>query len=531
MPTWVVMPNAATGKKKVLDGHKRVGKRFVPPFLTMVPMKDAPWLARTLPELIWLALLIDKYGAREGVELGWSVAKAAWALEEEKGFNFAFASSFEHLGDDQQHAIVSRLEEEGGLDKVRRALQPLLALYPPCPLGFLQEADQPVSPEWESDITYLKDMVGRLADRHSKLPMLAQACVPYFLGRQGKLKFSSAVTPPNLEAIATDFDSEEARRSSAQVRAMVNGIVGHLLEEVADTWPRSFWNRGMELEPVSKESAIEMVETEDASYSTAGLPREIRTYMRLVREGLDERWQMLPKDAYDSEVTEVVAALTARQVSIARRIAPNPGIWDWHVGPILLRTLVDTHITLTWILADPVERARKFIRFGLGQEKLQIEHLKAVQAEEPDKDIASVIEAREAWVNAQRYMFLLEVDVGAWSGMSTREMADEVGLQSLYNFAYAPWSSCTHSRWNHVGKFNLRNDGNPLHRYLRAPFDPEFEPQMDVLFNSAKYLELSFNAIDQHFGLKCETPGPYTYWLQPTEDGSAEDGFEDQPQA
>lgn len=54
---------------------------------------------------------------------------------------------------------------------------------------------------------------------------------------------------------------------------------------------------------------------------------------------------------------------------------------------------------------------------------------------------------------------------------------------------------------------------------------------MDVLFNSAKYLELSFNAIDQHFGLKCETPGPYTYWLQPTEDGSAEDGFEDQPQA
>ena len=31
-------------------------------------------------------------------------------------------------------------------------------------------------------------------------------------------------------------------------------------------------------------------------------------------------------------------------------------------------------------------------------------------------------------------------------------------------------------------------DGNPLHRYPRAPFDPEFEPQMDVLFNSAEYL-------------------------------------------
>jgi hypothetical protein len=31
-------------------------------------------------------------------------------------------------------------------------------------------------------------------------------------------------------------------------------------------------------------------------------------------------------------------------------------------------------------------------------------------------------------------------------------------------------------------------NGNPLHRYLGAPFDPESEPQSDVLFNSAKYL-------------------------------------------
>lgn len=344
--------------------------------------------------------------------------------------------------------------------------------------------------------------------------MLVQSCVPYFLGLEGKLHFVAGVEVPDLEAIAKDFDSEVARRSAAQVRAFVNGCVGVMEESLSEDWPRYFWNRGLALAPVSAVSCVESAATDDEACLASGLPPEICTYLKRVREGLDERWQKLPKDAFESEVTEAIAALMARQMSVARRIARNPGVWDWHIGPILLRTLVDTHITLAWILADPLSRSRKFISFGLGQEKLQIEHLRAVNAENNDEDIASVIEARQEWVTAQRYMFLLEVDVGAWSGMSTRDMAEEVGLQSLYNFAYAPWSSCTHSMWNHVGKFNLRFDGNPLHRYLKAPFDPEFDPQIDVLINSAKYLELSFDAIDQHFGLKCDTVGPYAYWMQ-----------------
>lgn len=496
-------------EKTVLRDHKRVGKRFVPPILQTVAMKDAPWLARTLPELIWLGVLVDTYGGEEGIALGRDVAHAAWNFEgESTQTNFAFASAYTSLTLEQKELIVEALGASGVLPKIEEALQPFFALYPDCPLSFLGKGDHtPGEPGW------VKDLVEQLADRNDQPAMLVQACVPYFLGLEGKLYFVKGVDVPDLEAIAKDFDSEVARRSTGQVRAFVNGCMGFLAENLSDDWPRYFWNRGLALEPVSAASCVDSAAIEDETCLASGLPPEICTYLKLVREGFDERWQKLPKDAFESEITEAIGALLARQVSVARRIARNPGVWDWHIGPILLRTLVDTHITLAWILADPLSRARKFVSFGLGQEKLQIEHLKAVNAENNDTDIASLIEVRQEWVTAQRYMFLLEVDVGAWSGMSTRDMAEEVGLQSLYNFAYAPWSSCTHSMWNHVGKFNLRFDGSPLHRYLKAPFDPEFEPQMDVLYNSAKYLGLSFDAIDQHFGLKCETMGPYAYWL------------------
>ena len=40
--------------------------------------------------------------------------------------------------------------------------------------------------------------------------------------------------------------------------------------------------------------------------------------------------------------------------------------------------MTDCYITAAWICKDRIDRAQKFILFGLGQEKLQIERRKAV---------------------------------------------------------------------------------------------------------------------------------------------------------
>lgn len=94
-------------EKTVLGDHKRVGKRFVPPILQTVAMKDAPWLARTLPELIWLGVLVDRYGGQEGIELGREVAHAAWNVAGESAqTNFAFASAYSRLTPEQKESML-----------------------------------------------------------------------------------------------------------------------------------------------------------------------------------------------------------------------------------------------------------------------------------------------------------------------------------------------------------------------------------------------------------------------------------------
>jgi len=83
--------------------------------------------------------------------------------------------------------------------------------------------------------------------------------------------------------------------------------------------------------------------------------------------------------------------------------------------------MADVFIFLAWVLKDPLERSHKFVLYGLGQAKPQVEPHKAqIVDREPTPEEKLLIEASEAWINSQRFTFLTEVNVGSWSGIPTR---------------------------------------------------------------------------------------------------------------
>ena len=124
-----------------------------------------------------------------------------------------------------------------------------------------------------------------------------------------------------------------------------------------------------------------------------------------------------------------------------------------------------------------------------------------------------MIEAMERWIDVQQYSFLTNVDLGSWSGLNTREMAEQADCLDLYRYAYTPFSSAVHNMWNHVGRLNMGQSGNPLHKYMLIPGDPEMEPEFDLFLNCTKYLQESFCIVDETFNLQCNTLLPYDYWL------------------
>jgi hypothetical protein len=124
----------------------------------------------------------------------------------------------------------------------------------------------------------------------------------------------------------------------------------------------------------------------------------------------------------------------------------SPSSWNGHIAPLLLRAMADVYINFAWVLCDPGDRAKKFILYGLGQAKLELEHRRAdLASREAKVGELERIQIQEDWINKQRATFLTDVNVGSWSGISTRTMADEAGCIDFYNYVYTPFSACTHS--------------------------------------------------------------------------------------
>ena len=232
-------------------------------------------------------------------------------------------------------------------------------------------------------------------------------------------------------------------------------------------------------------------------------PEEIiEEFCQNAKAELASRWEAWPIDLSLNEMHEVVGGLLARQVTLAVELAVAPSTWNPHMAPVVLRSMADVHITLAWILQDPVERSRRFIHYGLGQTKLQIEHRKARwDNKEPSEAERLIVSAEEAWLDSQRWSFLTIVDVGSWSDLSTRRMAEEADLLDFYNYVYAPFSAAAHSMWHHVGRYNLSHCASPLHRHHRVPVVPDFPPDAFFVILGAKYMNKSFRAFDEKFSV------------------------------
>lgn len=220
-------------------------------------------------------------------------------------------------------------------------------------------------------------------------------------------------------------------------------------------------------------------------------------YARRANNELTERWKNWKLDLTCREIYEVIGALLARQVTLATQLALSPEIWNQHVAPLILRPMADNYITLAWIFCEPIDRSRKFLYYGLGQEKLQIEHLKTRLGEyNISEDEYPEVKYREEWIDKQRYRFLTEVNLGSWSGIDTRTMAEQADCVDFYNYCFQPFTSAVHNMWNHVAKWNLVYCPNPLHRYHGLPAVRRLQPSIDSVLEAASYVDKAFVLFD-----------------------------------
>ncbi len=236
----------------------------------------------------------------------------------------------------------------------------------------------------------------------------------------------------------------------------------------------------------------------------------VKYYIQELRSQIPKRWNSLIIDLAKKEVYEVLFGQLARQVTLCLQFVKNPNCWTFDLAPVILRCMADNYINFAWIAKDVDDRSKKFILYGLGQEKLSFEHRKdqiIKDGGDPNKD--PLVKYNEAWLNSQRYTFLTEVNIGSWSGISIRQMAEEADCIDFYNYVYTPFSSVAHNMWGHLTRYNLVVSDNPLHKNLKIPVINESFIDIYNIKLAAMYLDKMIRLFDGVFKIKLDEKSAY----------------------
>lgn len=491
--------------KDILSGHTKKGKVFIPPLKSKLGIEEIKYSDEILPEIIWLAYLYNEDNDyKKDTKNALSLLKTFHKIHNPSEYrSLAIFTNLKFISDAEWSAIKQSIFYE----KIKTvSLLSFVKVYPDSnPLAKL--FDEPIEAPTKEEIYLTKNLIAKLFNRRSRFAMIVQSIIVGNQLNNDKIYYSKDFKPPDINTIFDDEESEERQRAYSHVRIQVNMLLSiEKKENLENKWNKVFWERSSSLEP------IEFMINKPENISNFNHPMEKLgiDYELKALNFLESICNNIAFSISESEIFESISGLLTRQTKLAISLAKNPHLWDWDIGPLLLRSMTDCHITLAWILIDPLDRSRKYIDYGLGQEKLQIEYLEKLELDDKDpeykENIEMLIDARKSWLNSQHFTFLQSVNIGNWAGKNTREMAQEADCLPLYKFSYTPWTHVAHGNWNHVGKFNLAPSGNPLHKFISVPFyNTNMSFEIDVLFKCTKYLDRTFNLLQSKYSQNSES--------------------------
>jgi hypothetical protein len=240
--------------KKILSDHKKVGSKFIPPMMggfngwetTFFPVdiqKDI------VPEIIWIAYIIDELGFEEGTDLLYLFVNYIEDIYFEKSLkDFCSMSNYEDLSYLQLQNLRYQIEHYYWYDEIRECLKSFNEILPQNPMNRLF---MEVSKKHSASVNKLKDILEKLASKRNKLMVLALTSSFCIKNQMGKVVITEEIKLPPASVILDFPNSDDSLRLASFVRAgSYSSFKNADIIKVNSTWNKKFWNYTNSLEPL-----------------------------------------------------------------------------------------------------------------------------------------------------------------------------------------------------------------------------------------------------------------------------------------
>lgn len=235
--------------KKVLDDHKQVGKKFIPP-MAQLGVTGISWTDAILPELLWIGLLNHHFGLGDGAEIALTLSRTTANTVKDESMNGRWptaCSSFSPPIQKDRDTILAELDSKDCLTKLRAALIAFPLFYPACPLNFIFHGAS-LDVDKAQVLADFKNVLDPLFNRWGKPATLVQANAVYIAFVSGKFKVFEGSALGDFPEIANFPNTGKSMHIAGFVRASTSAFFAADLYK-AHAWPAYFWNRGLEIEP------------------------------------------------------------------------------------------------------------------------------------------------------------------------------------------------------------------------------------------------------------------------------------------
>lgn len=505
-----------------LAGHYREGNTYKPPLIAYPAAAPSDWIKEDFPDLLWPASL----AVLEGHPSGKLFADAQQLVVNVLGRDQALAGP----PFDGRLSSLGRVDETLRTRIQRAMLESHLAerLFPEQLLAVLQLYDTypgdwlfnpAVSsggslPQPEEAVQFLlRVLVAAIKDGSvnalTKLPTLGWRVVTQSGSFDSKVVELLRDYPINLE---TRPMAEATIRSSFMAMKAANSYSDPQAMPLATEWTEGFWRQNMEFtQCVLEEAALPEQTTREeliGSDIVDGLLQQLRaSYQTFVEAAA----------AAQSEVAtarhEVLTGHVVRAYRALEALIRAPHMWTGeHASPVT-RLLFEAQIFIRWMLQRGNDEVfLEYQSYGLGKRKLLKQHVKSLLERlgdgAPDmlKAYAESLEQKTGGDWGDQFQ-AVSLD-STFSGLTVRQMAEQVGMLDEYRHVYQSASGISHGEWWAIQDYAMQRCQNPLHLFHHLPSLEEFRSEPEFVGTLINFFDRLIDEVIDGFGIEFETDGP-----------------------
>lgn len=472
-----------------IDEHKRDKKTFIPPLEQLSSIQGfqkTSWRDDRMPEMLWVVLLTSVADRDEYLDAFRVVLHRIRELFEKNEKNYDVTmTGIECLTEDEFFFIFVDI-----IEKYSNALLPML-IYKDLPAKelwkkFLPQVD-------ELSLKPLYDGVCNCLDHQSEKATDVRWFRVMMLIVNGKLYLPTG-DDESVREILEYPNYGDLRAVRPSIRALEMGFsVGFMERSDNDIKKSVKWNNDFWQESFDKLDCI---------YPTYKLTNKINydlffDDLSLLTDEVIKKYYECVKASYVNDELDVVFGLVMYAIDTCISCISSK-IDNRKEGLILLRTIVETYITLKYLYArKDGDKWKKFKNYGLGVSKLTF--LKQIQLDETD--IPGFLDVDELYlhINEEQSQEFQDINIGNWDNITIREMASQSGIKDFYDKYYDWLSAYSHATWGAIRSTNYVVCLNPLHRFHKI-----LSLQLKDNFNSCvpdmfKIINLMLDIINQKY--------------------------------